>query len=372
MKILFVINALWIGGVEKALINLVNSLDPKKYDITILSIMKDYSIRHLLKPHIKVKGIFPKKMKGIDHLFKYIPANILYKIFIREKYDIEVAYSDGKPVVLLGLNTISRAEKFTWIHQDISRYERVINCYKSWSEYIESYKNFNNIFCVSRAANDSFKQVTGIDKSTVLYNIIPSHELLEKAKEELKVEKGNRLVFTTVGRLAKEKGIMRLLHIHKSLLDSGFEYSLWIIGDGPEKEEVQKFIIDNHLQDTVTLYGFQENPYKYIAASDLYICPSYTEALSTTCIESLLLDVPILSTSVPGAEDILGDTKCGSIVENTTNAIYEELKRILSNPKELIMFRQDIERAKSKFNEKDILRNLENYWASEEFEYVGN
>ena len=95
-------------------------------------------------------------MKGVDYLFKYIPTNILYRLFIREKYDIEIAFSDGKPVVLLGFNTISKSKKFTWIHQDVRKYDKVINCYKSWDDYKESYKKFNKVFCVSEQANESF------------------------------------------------------------------------------------------------------------------------------------------------------------------------------------------------------------------------
>ena len=100
IKILFVTNFLSVGGVEKALINLVNALDKNKYDITVLSIMRDFTLKDQLNSNVKVKAIFPKKMKGIDYLFKYIPTNFLYRLFIRERYDIEIAFSDGKPVVL--------------------------------------------------------------------------------------------------------------------------------------------------------------------------------------------------------------------------------------------------------------------------------
>ena len=89
------------------------------------------------------------------------------------------------------------------------------------------------------------------------------------------------------------------------------------------------------------LLGYQTNPYKYMAKSDLYICPSYTEALGTTCIESLLLGVPVVTTNVPGSQDILGDSNCGSIVENTDESLYSGIKKILKNPEVIREFRED-------------------------------
>lgn len=362
IKIIFVINSLAVGGVEKALVNLVNSLDENKYDITVLSITRDFTLKEQLNSNIKLKGIFPKNMKGLDYIFKYISTNILYKLFIKEKYDIEVAYSDGRPVVLLGFNTISKSKKFTWIHQDVKKYDKVINCYTSWDAYKESYKKFHKVFCVSELANQSFIEVSNAANSCVIHNVIPKKELMMKAKEAGDIKKRNHLIFITVGRLSQEKGQLRLLKIHKALIDEGFFYKLWIVGDGPDKDAIMKFIQENQLQDNVELFGYQSNPYKYICQSDLYICPSYTEALSTTCIESLLLGVPVVTTNVPGSQDILGGSNCGSIVKNTDESIYKELKRILLNPGELKALQENMTIPLTKFNDQDIVREMEKVW----------
>ena len=200
----------------------------------------------------------------------------------------------------LGLNTISKSKKFTWIHQDVKKYDKVINCYKSWDEYKESYKNFNKVFCVSQQANESFIDRINSTNSCVMYNVMPKDDIIRQSKEEIRLQKGDKPVIVNVGRLSTEKGQMRLLKIHKALLTEGYLHHIWLIGDGPDKDDIVKYIRDNNLQDSVYLFGYQSNPYKYIINSDLYVCPSYTEALSTTCIESLILDVPVVTTNVPG------------------------------------------------------------------------
>lgn len=362
VKILFVVNSLAIGGVEKALVNLANSLDKDKYDITLLCIVKDFKLKEQLNRNIKLKGIFPNGMKGIDHIFKFVPANILYKLFVREKFDVEVAYADGKPVVLLGLNTVSKVKKYTWIHQDLKKYDKVINCYRSWEEYRDSYKNFDEVFCVSEEINKNFDEVVHTGNSSVMYNIIPKEEITLKSLEPIEMHKEYALTLAIVGRLSNEKGQLRLLKIHKQLMNEGFHHNLWIIGDGPEKLDLMEYIQLNNLQKSVQMAGVQSNPYKYVAKSDLYICPSYTEALSTTCIESLLLGVPVISTDVPGSQDILGNNNCGIIVDNTEESLYLGLKNILENPTILEEYRANMQLPQHKFNDENIIKTLDELW----------
>ena len=171
-------------------------------------------------------------------------------------------------------------------------------------------------------------------------------------------------VFIVVGRLSHEKGQLRLINICKQLFDEGYIFSLWIVGDGPDKVEIDNYVLTNNLSRYIKTWGYQENPYSYIRLCDLYICPSYTEALSTTCIEALYTDLPVLTTEVAGAGDIVGDSRCGIVVKNNDISIYIAIKEIITHPEVLKEYQGNISAARNKFCDKKILNQLEDIFAS--------
>lgn len=360
-KVVFVINSLMLGGVEKCLINLVNKLDKSKYEITIISLIKDFQIKNQLSKDIKVRGIFPRWMKGIDYIFKYINPNILYRYIIKDDYDIEIAYSDGKAVKLLGLsNKLNpNIKRFTWIHQDVSKWKVVNNAYKSWDEYRKSYDGFDKVICISESTKSSFEQISKSQNTELVYNLVSSDFIVKQSKQCIDIyDEGFKII--CVGRLSEEKGQLRLLRIHKILIDEGLHHILWIVGDGPDREKIEEYIKINNLENSVRLLGFQSNPYKYMAKADLYVCPSYTEALSTTCIESLFLNLPVITTDCPGMKDIFSDSEYGIIVTNNDKELYLGIKEILGNKEIIEKYRKKINQRKNIFKDETVIKKLEN------------
>ncbi len=359
-KLLFVTNYLCQGGVEKALINLVNSLDKNKYIIDILCIVKKKELANQVNSKVKIRYIFSDKIKGVDLLFKYIPTNILYKLFVREKYDIEIAYSDGKATKLIGGSSNSKAIKYAWIHQDLAKYDKLLNCYKTWNEYYKSYSAFRKVFCVSKGCKRSYESIVKCQNAEVLYNIVPN-SIKDDAKEPAHIT-DNRLKLITVGRLSVEKGQLRLLKILNKIRKSGYDFLYIIVGDGVQKIEIEEYIKKNNLENNILMIGFTANPYKYMTVSDVYICPSYTEALSTTCIESLLLNIPVISTDVPGAREIV-EKKYGAIIDNSDDELYKILEKIFKNS-DIVNDWKKNKKQIDKFDESSILKRLDEHWLS--------
>lgn len=95
---------------------------------------------------------------------------------------------------------------------------------------------------------------------------------------------------------------------------------------------------DNKLEDTYHLIGFRDNPYKYVAKCDLFVCSSYREGFSTAVTESLVVGTPVVSTLCSGAQELLGyNNEYGLIVENSEEGIYKGLKKLLED-KELLEY----------------------------------
>ena len=118
-KVLFLVESFAGGGVEKVFVDLINHMDIHKYDITVMSIW-DYGVRKKeLRKDVKYKSIFPN-IKGISRLFhpfvEKSDGKLLYRLGIREKYDIEIAFLEGRATKIIGASTNKHSRKIAWIH----------------------------------------------------------------------------------------------------------------------------------------------------------------------------------------------------------------------------------------------------------------
>lgn len=95
IKILFLIHDLGPGGAEKVLVNLVNNMDKKLFDITVMSLFGGGINEQFLSRDVKYQVIYKKTFPMNSHVLKFFSPRRLHKAFIREKYDIEVSYLEG-------------------------------------------------------------------------------------------------------------------------------------------------------------------------------------------------------------------------------------------------------------------------------------
>ena len=105
---------------------------------------------------------------------------------------------------------------------------------------------------------------------------------------------------------------------------------------------VAEQVIDEHLLDSVQLLGFRDNPYPYMAAADLYVCPSYVEGFSTVVSEAVVLETPVVTTDCSGMREILGDSEYGLITQNTEESLFEGLRTMLDKPEVYQYYQQRV------------------------------
>ena len=132
-----------------------------------------------------------------------------------------------------------------------------------------------------------------------------------------------------VGRFTPQKNYPRLLKTVKRLKEDNIDIDLWILGDGEQKEMIENYILDNHLEDCIKLFGFQSNPYPYMREADLLVCSSNYEGYSTFITEGLILGKPIVTTDVSGMKELLGNNEYGIVTDNNDDSFYSGLKKII-------------------------------------------
>lgn len=334
-KILFFIPNLSVGGAEKVLVNLVNNMDSSKFDITVLSLFGGGVNEQFLKKHIKHRHCFKKTFRGNSQILKLFSPKALYKKFIKEHYDIIVSYLEGPTARIVSGCTDKDTKLVSWIHIQQETKENVAYSFKSFNEAKECYERFDNTVCVSEYVKRDFTRLLDFKGSIeVLYNTNETVDILRLSEEKSDVKMDEEATkICVVGKIAKNKGVDRVLRIQKRLLDEGFNTHLYYLGVGPEEENLKAYIEAEKIGDKVTFLGYQTNPYKYVKACDLFTCASFAEGFSTAATEALIVGTPVVTVEVSGMKEMLGENnEYGIVTENDENALYEGIKKMLTTP----------------------------------------
>ena len=350
-KIIFVSQALWIGGIETALVNLINKLDYNKYDVTCL-ITQNYldmaerltkncrlivadrsNLVTFTKPY-KFKKLFSilEEPQGatkfrrliwrvLNVLFKGL-ENHLYSNYIKEQmhgecFDTAVIYSDR--VAEITTKAINANKFLMFYHHGAMR--------KEYHD-LYGYKKSEKIIAVSDNIANELKKYRKkyADKIVAINNIVDVDSIIEKSKEP--VEEGlfskNKFNIVSCGRLAKEKGFDLAVEACKLLVENTYSDINWIfVGDGPERKNIEKQIALYGLENYIKLIGMKKNPYPYIAKADLFVQPSRVESFGLTIAEAMILDVPILSTQTDGAKEVFAIKEGGLLCKISETDIFE-------------------------------------------------
>lgn len=132
-----------------------------------------------------------------------------------------------------------------------------------------------------------------------------------------------------------------------------------ILGDGEKKKQLEEYIKENKLTNIVKLQGFVKNPYPYLKNSDLFICSSRAEGYSLVIAESLILNVPVISTKCSGPNELLDFGKYGMLVENDEDSLYLGLKNIIDDRNKLKELKKKSQKRSEIFNYKKTIERIE-------------
>ena len=342
MKILFVIESLAGGGAEKVLSVIIKHFNYDKYDVTVCPIVDEgvyceKVIGHVThyKPIISYRGSSLSRLWNrvkYKLIYSYLPLGLVYKWLIPQGHDVEIAFCEGFVTKLLS-HANSKSKKIAWIHTDLrdNPWPIKLGIYQDIDEERKAYSNYNRIACVSESAHQSFCNLYGLkDKTVTIYNPIDLNEIRSKVGQKRRGEDGVvRLV--SVGRLVLQKGFDRLLKVVRRFHDNEYQVELLILGDGVERETLERYIENNDMHSYVSLPGFSENPYQEMSESDLFVCPSRAEGFSLVIAEAMVLGIPVISTYCSGPNELLQEGKYGMLVENSEKGLYAGLVNALND-----------------------------------------
>ena len=360
INILFACYGLGIGGIEKCLINLLNSMDTNRYSIDLLPMNPIYDLADSIKADCNILDPFEYVMNTTDtysalkerggslqDYLRYAAFRVdnkwgkkPWKLFkpLKKHYDVAVAYAHIPFVPYFVIDCVDADRKYMWHHE--GRYIKG----KRYKLDMKYYPMFNAIISVSEDnKNELLKAFPELrDKIKVLYNIIDAEEIRNKASEEIAESMpSEKIILTTVGRMSPPKNPEMMVSVASRLKEAGYEFCWYWVGGGELETKISTAIKENGLEDYVILLGNKENPYPYIQLCDIYVQPSNYEAFCTTTREAQILEKPIVVTSVggmreqfePGIDCIMTDINEIEIFDAIVNLIddAEERERLRLN-----------------------------------------
>ena len=333
VKVLFVMSDLNGGGAERVVLTVSRHLDRQRFKPSLFLLKNEGVYWDEVSADTPVRC----GAAGSSRL-RYRALGVLNKLVVEAaKNDVVVGTLELLSSYFAYLaGALNRKPVIAWVHTDLNRHLPLYGSASIHRLMIRLvYPRFRKIVFPSHSARDSFLGLAPITagKTEVISNPLDSKMVLSKANENLPEWSEKRFtkpVVLALGRLiVAHKGFDLLIRAHAELQSRGVDHNLLILGEGPDRQLLERLIKDLGVSESVCLAGFQQNPYPFIKRARALVVPSRFEAFGMVVLEAMVLGVPVIClTSASGVVELLEGNAYGISVSGEdplalTSAINE-------------------------------------------------
>ena len=328
-----------IGGVETVTENLAKEFVNLMHDIHVITPSSDVTSRIITPENIKLHNIHIKGFSEAETmpLFKKIPRGIIFFVKVFKnlhtiKPDIIHVQNIQNSIPVYLIKKIQKTPYCIALHNELILMG--ISLPKSLKKYwgkLPYVKNANSIISLTKEMSDSVQNE--LQKESV---IIPNGVDTDRFYPILHASThNNRRIITTLSRIDNKKGLEYAIESMTKILKSHPDTVLRIIGDGDFKSELENRTNSLNIREAVEFIGTIPNTDvpNYLQKSDIFLLPSLFEGLPLTLLEAMACGLPIISTPVSIAPEIINKWSNGIIVPfKSPEAIADAVINLLSNP----------------------------------------
>lgn len=344
LKVLHIIDSGGLYGAEIMLLNLVAEQVKQGIEPVIASIGEKGIIEKPLETEAIRRGLKIKKIRMISgpnfagalEILKFAKRNNFSLLHLHGyKGNILLGFIPKKirkiPIVttLHGYTStieFNKMKVYEWLDQkSLNFIDAVVFVSSAMKTHpkLKKLKN-KNIHVIPNGISMSGSNVTKVNNLT---NQTPDKKIKEFCSQGFTIG--------TIGRLSTEKGYRYLIKAVSLLEKRGIHARLIIIGEGPERESLEKLVVQHGLEDKILFTGYREDARNYIPFLNVYIISSLTEGLPITLLETMQARTPIIATKVGGIPDVLSNGQAGILIDSCNpDAIVQAVIK-LYNDKEL-------------------------------------
>ena len=233
---------------------MVKNLDKRKYDITVMTLFNIGVNKDSLPDDVRYLTCFDRMPRGNSHFMKLFSPKTLHRYFIKDKYDIEIAFLEGPCARIISGCDNKDTKLISWTHCTWHNEKEFAQSFRNLKEARDCCKSFDKNVFVSKGVQEAFEKYCQVANSEVIYNAIDCDRIQQLAKEPFQdvTFKEDEFNIITVGKIIPVKGYDRLARIHKRLLDEGYKVHTYILGIGGQKRVIEEFCRANGIQDSFT------------------------------------------------------------------------------------------------------------------------
>ena len=333
MKILFKSGSTMMGGLEKVQIEYINFLvKQEKYQIKIV-IENDNGKDNALEKYINSNVTYLKNYNYILEI-KNLRENRRKSLWSRIKYNLAITkekkyadnkflqiYKEYKPDIVIDFDSsltkiidkLNSSKNLVWIHSSIKNWKKKKS---KIDRFVDRISKYSKIICICKEMKEDLINLKNELKNKVdfLYNPIDFDRIKKLSNEDFSEEdkkllKGKFLL--SIARLdCVPKDFETLFKAYEIAKKDGYDGKLYIIGDGPDKDKVEKLKEANLYKEDVLLLGRKENPYNWLKKADKLILSSRYEGFAIVLLEGLCLGKNVIASDCKtGPNEILANNR---------------------------------------------------------------
>lgn len=365
-KILVVTTNLDLGGITTFVVNLVNFLANEGYKVTLMYTNDQKKIINRISPSIelvkystlsKKEIVFKALLKGflfdllkvkfrnhskispISSTQKIHYINAIHSPKNTNAYDIAISSAEFFCNNYVALNTNAK-RKIGWIHPDYESLNVDVTFDRKTLDLLDI------IVTVSKDCKKALLRKIPDYKKKVLMvqNILDHKSIIERSKDSVEDFDFNfkGLNIVTVCRLDNSsKRVDRAITACKYLLDNKINIKWYLIGEGKDKEELEKKVVNLGIQEHFIMLGARSNPYPYIKNADLFILTSQYEGKPIVVNEALILKCPVIVTNYKSAKEQL-PSEFGQVISNNDDLVSGELLQIICDKEKVDYWKNNL------------------------------
>lgn len=317
MKILMILPEFEEGGVERHVLWLSTELSTLGHTVSIAT--AGGRLEEKIPPEVRVIHLPVHRKNPFTAFFSAVRIAWIAR---REAFDLLHAHSRVPAWIAWWASFFSGKP---WIVTAHDRYRR--------NAAIGPFLKADGAICVSEAVRSHLEGSLPVN-TVVIRNGIPD----TSARWQKRKEPGP-FRFLFVGRLTRRKG----LHVALSALSSvkGNPWVLDILGDGPQREELEAMAMNLGLEEKVCFHGFRDDVESWLASSDCLLFPSFDEGMPLTLMQGIRTGVPVLASGIDPVLELVGE-EAGLIPPGEARAWERALSEVASGECEAPVYNPEL------------------------------
>lgn len=305
-----------VGGIQKALVNILNEIDYSRCEVDLFLFDRDCFFNLPMHENLNVSFLKPyfwlNRLVYFELLRAFAPG-----LKTDKEYDVAIDFNSYRNECAVGAVTVAAKKRIMWIHNDVEiKKQNEIKYRMLWHFFRKKLSYFDEFAAVSPGIIEGFRRSSGISdkRITPIPNHIDTAEIFRKAKEPVDFEVDESCYnLCTMGRICHQKGFDILMEHMAEVVKERPDMRLYLLGDGPDREKLEKQISALGLSEAVILLGNMENPFPYLNKMDGFALTSRYEGQGLVIWEAKTLGLEIFITKnlekynpgIPGRDDIV-------------------------------------------------------------------